>query len=103
MYVTEHARGRLVARMGEDTAARLVGIFESWEGKPGVIAYIAGTLYVDAVAGVRGTHVIVAVAQDGSVETVYFRRMGQDLSAAYFGASEVVNMPAVYAGKGGRR
>ena len=91
MYVTWHARNRLRDRTG----ARAEGYerrLERVKGEPGHIAYVLDTrAYIRADDGSNG-NTVVAVAIDGSVETVYFRRSDQDMSPGYFGAERVVRL-----------
>lgn len=93
MYVTQHARARLVGRLGALNARLLAEGFEALDGEHGTVAYIMSNLpeHVLADDGSNGD-VVVAVAVEGSVETVYFRRSTQDMGAAYFGARKVVDM-----------
>jgi hypothetical protein len=83
MYLTEHARHRLTQRLGVaglDVGATL----EEWPGERGTVVY----LLADRVNGI-----VVAVAVDGSVETVYLRRPEQDMSTESFGlARKVVDL-----------
>lgn len=93
MFVTAHAHNRLAERVGGREADGIVRILETYNGEHGTVAYLLGHLSAKATApdGSNGD-VIVAVAVDGSVETVYFRRSSQDMSAAFFGARKVVDL-----------
>lgn len=95
MYVTEHAFARMVDRMGNARAQELANTLSTLNGERDTVAYIMGNLHEPVMAddGSNGD-TMVAVAVDGSVETVYFRRSSQDLSAPYFGARKVVDMRA---------
>lgn len=68
-------------------------VLERTPGEQGVVAYIAATLDtpVRSDDGSNGDTVVV-IAVDGSVETVYFRRSTQDMSAAFFGARKVITL-----------
>jgi len=71
----------------------LIERLERIYGEPGTVAYIVGILpaKMSAADGSNGD-VVVAVAIDGSVETIYFRRASQDMSAEFFGARKVVQL-----------
>lgn len=83
MYVTEHARHRLTQRLG--VAGLDIGtMLGEWPGERGTVIYLLAD---------RPNGVIVAVAVDGSVETVYLRRPEQDMSTESFGlARKVVDL-----------
>lgn len=83
MYVTQHARVRIIERMGTGLGAFFIDDLWATEGEPGTVAYRVGIL---------GNEYAFAIAVDGSVETVYFRRKSQDCSPAFFGASKVVDL-----------
>jgi hypothetical protein len=93
MFVTMHAFERMVARLGLFTTRALERVLESYNGERGTVAYLAYNMPAPAVAddGSNG-EVVVVIAVEGSVETVYFRRADQDLSAEFFGASRVVDL-----------
>lgn len=85
MYVTQHALGRLTSRMGLDQSRnRIVRMLEALPGQPGSVAYM--------VADSANGNIVIAVAIDGSVETIYFRRPTQDFSSVWFGSSKVVDL-----------
>jgi uncharacterized protein with NRDE domain len=100
VFVTAHAHNRLAARIGGRASDALVSVLETHNGEQGTVAYILGTLPGKAKAadGSNGD-VVVAVAVEGSVETVYYRRSTQDLSPEFFGARKVTDLRAtpVYA------
>lgn len=108
MFVTEHAQRRLRERFSPLMVGALVDLLDGTAGELGTVAYIAGTVPVDAKAPVpegrwwedSNGDVVVAVARDGSVETVFYRRSTQDMSASFFGARKVVDLRIVpvYAG-----
>jgi hypothetical protein len=79
--------------MGAQQAGGVQALLESVAGGPGTVAYVLGQLpgKASTTDGSNGD-MIVAVAVDGSVETVFYRRSSQDMSADFFGASEVVDM-----------
>jgi len=58
-------------------------------GDYGVIAYIVADVPAKHASDGSNGDVLVAVAVDGSIETVYFRRKSQDMSASFFGAERV--------------
>lgn len=89
MYVTVHATDRMGDRLGWELTDLLQAELEARTGEVGTVAYLLGS-----IAG----EVIVAVAVDGSVETVYFRRETQDLTPVWFGASKVVDLRIVTTG-----
>ena len=91
MFVTAHAINRIGQRMRMQ--AHTVELLESIPGEPGTIAYLVGRTAgkVHADDGSNGD-LVFAVAIDGSVETVYFRRASQDCSASFFGARKVVDL-----------
>lgn len=93
MFVTAHALNRLASRMGAQQTGSVQRLLESVTGAPGTVAYIVGAMTGKASTpdGSNGD-LIVAVAIDGSVETVYYRRSSQDMSAGFFGAERVVDM-----------
>jgi hypothetical protein len=95
MFVTAHAYNRAVSRIGQTFADDVVRICEGRVGELGTVAYIVGDLPVKAKSpdGSNG-ELVVAVAVDGAVETIYFRRRSQDMSPAFFGARKVVDMRA---------
>lgn len=91
MYVTQHAVARMSDRLG-GMSEHLVGSLADIMGEVGVVAYLLpleGPVVADD--GSNGDTLVV-IANDGSVETVYFRRSDQDMSAHYFGARRVVDM-----------
>lgn len=93
MFITAHAYNRAMERLGPTLGSRFVEVCESIDGEPGTIAYIVGQLTRKAHTpdGSNG-ELVVAVAIDGSVETVFFRRASQDVSAAFFGARTVIDL-----------
>lgn len=93
MYVTQHARDRIADRLGEGVADGYVELLEQhYSDEYGTHAYLLRLpAPVRADDGSNG-NVLVVIAVDGSVETVYFRRADQDLSPAYFGARRVHDM-----------
>ena len=83
MYVTEHARHRLTQRLGV-AGLDFWACLEERPGEQGTIIY----LLADQTNGI-----VIAVAVDGSVETVYLRRPEQDISIESFGmARKVVDL-----------
>lgn len=97
MFVTAHAHNRLLDRMTAQRSAMMLRMLEAWPGEQGTVAYIVGRLpgKAESPDGSNGD-TIVAVAVEGSVETIYFRRSTQDMTAGFFGASRVVDMPTAY-------
>lgn len=93
MYVTAHALNRAHERMGSDMGTRFVDILEGIIGETGTVAYLVGELpgKMRTPDGSNG-ELVFAVAIDGSIETVYFRRASQDCSPAFFGARKVVDL-----------
>lgn len=96
MYVTRHARERIADRVGALNADHALDYLFAIPGEPGVVAYIVDR-YPEAVSAPDGSNgdTLVVVAVDGSVETVFWRRSTQDMSAAFFGAAAVVDLTAV--------
>jgi hypothetical protein len=100
MFVTAHAINRLTARIGDYRGTRIVLLCEALSGQPGTVAYIMGAVPGKVKAPAitdkwwldSNGELVIAVAVDGSVETVFFRRASQDISAAFFGAHAVVDM-----------
>lgn len=92
MFITFHAAQRLQVRLGDAFSDTITAMLEAWEGERGTVAYIVMDLPRHTLAddGSNGD-VLVVVAVEGSVETVYFRRSSQDMSAQFFGASRVVD------------
>jgi hypothetical protein len=92
MYVTLHAANRIDDRLGFDRADDILDSLERVPGVPGTIAFVfEAQQFMVADDGSNGD-TIVAIAVDGSVETVYFRRSTQDMSAEFFGADKVVKL-----------
>lgn len=100
MFVTAHAEARVHSRLGyethdllDDDADRLIADLEARPGEPGTVVYywqLGGTR--QALDGSNG-NLLVAIAVDGSVDTVYLRRATQTLDPAHFGARKVVRLP----------
>lgn len=93
MYVTRHAWTRLVGRLGPEQGEEAALTLERQPGEQGTVAY----LLADLPAGIHvrdGSNgdILVGIAVEGAVETVYFRRQKQDMSARFFGARKVVDM-----------
>ena len=83
MYLTEHAQQRLTERLGV-AGLDLVLALEERPGERGTVAYL-----LDDQHGCT----VVAIAVDGSIETVYLRRPEQDMRASAFGlAHKVIDM-----------
>jgi len=95
MHVTGHARARLHSRLGKNMrlVGAIIGRLEAEPGRPNTVAYIVATLDtpVNTEDGSNGD-TVVAVAVNGSVDTIYLRRGDQDLSAKFFRANEVVRL-----------
>lgn len=90
MFVTDHAKAQARLRLGTRAADDLVRRLEPIVGEPDTVLYVDGPFpYVQAPDGSNGD-MIVAVAVDGSVDTVYLRRSSQTLDPAHFGARKVV-------------
>jgi hypothetical protein len=91
MFVTAHAMNRAHDRMGP-LASLLIEQLEDIIGETGTFAYIMGELPGKARSadGSNG-ELVIAVAVDGSVETLFFRRASQDNSPAFFGARAVID------------
>lgn len=100
MYVTQHAAARIATRFPPDLADIVERILDGQQGEAGVIAYVVGHVPEPAGPPLIDTRwwersngdLLVAVANEGSVETVFFRRAEQDMSARYFGARKVVDL-----------
>jgi hypothetical protein len=92
MFITAHAYNRAMDRMGA-TGDAFVAALEAIPGEPGTIAYIMGELTGKAHTpdGSNG-ELVIAVAIDGSVETLFFRRATQDITAGFFGARKVMDL-----------
>ena len=92
MYVTQHARSRFAARLGS-VSESICALLETRDGERGVVAYILADIDPPVLAddGSNGD-VVIALAREGSVETVFFRRSSQDLSPAFFGARAVIDL-----------
>ena len=88
MVVTQHARDRLATRFGAEWASSVSAIIETWDGERGIVAYILAD--IPSPDGSTG-ELLIIVANEGSIETAYFRRSEQDISPAYFGARKVVD------------
>lgn len=75
MFVTDHARARIEARLGYAWADSVTSALESLAGQTGKRAYHVATLPSMAYAddGSNGDHLVV-VADEGSVITVMLRR-----------------------------
>jgi hypothetical protein len=91
MYVTQHARERIAERLGPEAPA-LVDILSSYDGEAGTVAYLMLNRNLFSMEPKR--QVLVAIAVDGSVDTIYWRRATQDLSPEFFGARKVIDMRA---------
>jgi len=91
MFVTQHARERLRRRMGAEWADWVSTVLETWDGERGIVAYILADVPPTAAEDGSNGDLLVIVANEGSIETAYFRRSEQDISPAYFGASKVVD------------
>lgn len=101
MFVTAHALNRLQDRLPPRLAAASIRMLEAYPGETGTVAYTLGTLPGKASTpdGSNGD-VIVAVAVEGSVETVFYRRSSQDMSAGFFGARKVVDLLSAFTLRG---
>jgi hypothetical protein len=93
MFVNAHSTNRINDRLGMWMGPRVLERLEGIMGQPGTIAYIVGDLPYKAQAkdGSNG-ELVIAVAVEGSVETVYFRRATQDISPEFFGAQWVFDL-----------
>jgi hypothetical protein len=62
-------------------------------GELGTVAYLVARLdrSVRALDGSNGD-LVIAVAVDGSVDTVYYRRKEQDCTPRFFGAQKIVSL-----------
>ena len=91
MFVTAHAINRIGQRAMRQ--ASIIEMLEATPGQSGVVAYIVARLThkMETRDGSNGD-LVIAVAVDGSVETVYFRRSTQDNSPAFFGAERIVDL-----------
>ena len=95
MFITQHARGRIMERVPAGWAGGILARLEHAPGEPGVYAYIVANLpYIRVAEDGSNGDILVVVAVDASVETVYLRRAEQDMSAAFFGAERVVDLRA---------
>lgn len=102
MFVTAHAQNRAMSRLGADMGARFVDLCEGMQGEGGTVAYIVGEVPASMVKpepkadpqwySKSNGGLVIAVAVDGSIETVYFRRASQDNTAGFFGARALVDM-----------
>lgn len=101
MFVTAHAHNRLAGRMPIEQADAHIRMLEAHPGEPDTVAYVLGRLpgKAESPDGSNGD-TIIAVAVDGSVETVFFRRSTQDMTAGFFGATHVVDLPELYTLRG---
>jgi len=70
----------------------IIGALEAVPGEPGTVAYIVERLDKPLQTESSNGDVVVAVAVDGSVDTIYLRRRGQDMSAGFFRARKVVRL-----------
>jgi hypothetical protein len=93
MFVTQHAYLRMSTRLGPIHADALERTLSALPGEQGTIAYILADLPVPMWAddGSNGD-ILVGIAYDGSIETLYLRRSTQDMRAAFFGARRVVDL-----------
>ena len=84
MYITQHAQRRIDGRLPAPLAAEVTDTLESIMGKVGDVVYICRYLWPPVVAddGSNGT-VVLAVTQDGSVETVCYRRGTEGIRESY--------------------
>jgi hypothetical protein len=89
MYVTRHAMERIRDRVGGPFAQAIERTLEGIQGELGTVAYIVADVEAKVADDGSNGDTLVAVAVDGSVETVYFRRSTQDMSARFFGAERV--------------
>jgi hypothetical protein len=91
-YITSHAIERLDQRLGQDAADDVIYQLEQMRGEPGHVAYVfEAQRFMVADDGSNG-NTIVAIAVDGSIETVYFRRSDQDMSPEFFGGRKVIRL-----------
>ena len=93
MFVNAHSHNRVMDRLGGFLGPLLIERLERIYGEQGTVAYIVAALPSKAYAkdGSNG-ELVIAVAVEGSVETVYFRRATQDMSPGFFGARKVVDL-----------
>lgn len=91
MYVTQHAKARIRDRLDRPDAHRAVALLERASGDIGTVAYMLANVAPKVADDGSNGDILIAVAVDGSVETVYFRRSTHDMSAAFFGADRVVD------------
>ena len=86
MFVTAHARARLADRLGARAGARLADQLEGMNAPPGRIAYSVGP--ADGVSAVT-----LAIAEDGTVQTVLLRHAWQAMSPRTLKVERVVRVP----------
>lgn len=94
MYVTDHAADRIEERLTLREGRRAMLLLEAEYGVPGTVAYIAARLKSPVMCedGSNGD-TLIAVAVEGSVETIMFRRSSnQSMDAHHFGARKVVDL-----------
>ena len=91
MFVTAHARARLADRLGARAGARMADQLEGMNAPPGRIAYALGAQGVSAVT--------LAIAEDGTVQTVLLRHAWQAMSPRTLKVERVVRVPEA-AGRG---
>lgn len=100
MYVTQHAASRIAVRLDRSTAEWVERVLDGHKGEQGVVAYIVGNVPAPGTPPElrpawwldSNGDTLIAVANEGSVETVFFRRASQDMSAGFFGARKVVDL-----------
>jgi hypothetical protein len=93
MFVTQHAQDRIFERMHTPGAA--LDIIEALEASPGyrytVVIVLARGLAIVSPDGSNGD-TLIAIAVDGSVDTIYARRSEQTLDPRHFGADRVIDL-----------
>lgn len=90
MFVTGHAADRVNARLGYDEAETLIADLEAVPGEPGKVVYYRHLGESRSARDGSNGDVIVAVALNGSVDTVFLRRSSQDMGEGHFGARKTV-------------
>jgi hypothetical protein len=100
MFVTSHAQSRIHSRLGyeghaghlHDDADGLLDQLEAMPGELGTVAYYWQLGQTRQSLDGSNGNLLVVIAVDGSVDTVYLRRSTQDMSPSFFGADKVVRL-----------
>jgi hypothetical protein len=104
VFISAHAAARLRERLPDREADGIVARLEAAPGSPGLVAFIVdrhpgehrGDLRRNVAERASNGDTVVAIARDGEVTTVYYRRSwDQTLTAHGLGVGRVVRWCAV--------